>query len=116
MPTGCIDLCLHWEKRETRRRYSIIGLPVKTTIICADGIFGIALNGKDIGFTPEIRLLRQSMLLMLDNYDSFTYNLVQYLGELGADVCVYRNDALTVNDVKDNAPRAHCDFAGALYA
>ena len=32
------------------------------------------------------------MLLMLDNYDSFTYNLVQYLGELGQDVQVYRND------------------------
>jgi anthranilate synthase component 2 len=35
------------------------------------------------------------MLLMIDNYDSFTYNLVQYLGELGADVHVYRNDAIT---------------------
>jgi anthranilate synthase component 2 len=40
------------------------------------------------------------MLLMLDNYDSFTYNLVQYLGELGADVRVYRNDALTVAEVE----------------
>jgi anthranilate synthase/aminodeoxychorismate synthase-like glutamine amidotransferase len=39
------------------------------------------------------------MLLMIDNYDSFTYNLVQYLGELGADVRVYRNDALTVDEV-----------------
>lgn len=39
------------------------------------------------------------MLLMLDNYDSFTYNLVQYLGELGADVRVYRNDALSVAEV-----------------
>ncbi len=36
------------------------------------------------------------MLLVLDNYDSFTYNLVQYVGELGADPAVYRNDALTV--------------------
>jgi anthranilate synthase component II len=35
------------------------------------------------------------MLLMIDNYDSFTYNLVQYLRILGADVAVYRNDALT---------------------
>ena len=35
------------------------------------------------------------MLLVLDNYDSFTYNLVQYAGELGADPVVYRNDALT---------------------
>ena len=39
------------------------------------------------------------MLLMIDNYDSFTYNLVQYLGELGADVHVYRNDALTLDQV-----------------
>lgn len=39
------------------------------------------------------------MLLMIDNYDSFTYNLVQYLGELGEDVRVYRNDALSVAEV-----------------
>src|ERR1700758_827565 len=39
------------------------------------------------------------MLLMIDNYDSFTYNLVQYLGELGAEVQVYRNDALTLEQV-----------------
>lgn len=38
------------------------------------------------------------MLLLIDNYDSFTYNLVHYLGELGADVAVWRNDALTVED------------------
>ncbi|MGH8399783.1 MAG: aminodeoxychorismate/anthranilate synthase component II, partial [Gammaproteobacteria bacterium] len=44
------------------------------------------------------------MLLMLDNYDSFTYNLVQYLGELGADVRVYRNDALTVQEVEAMRP------------
>jgi anthranilate synthase component 2 len=40
------------------------------------------------------------MVLMIDNYDSFTYNLVQYLGELGADVQVYRNDALTLEQVE----------------
>ena len=39
------------------------------------------------------------MLLMIDNYDSFTYNLVQYLGELGAEVRVYRNDAITLDEV-----------------
>jgi len=39
------------------------------------------------------------MLLMIDNYDSFTYNLVQYLGELGEDVRVVRNDALTVEQI-----------------
>lgn len=44
------------------------------------------------------------MLLMIDNYDSFTYNIVQYLGELGADVRVYRNDALTIADIETMAP------------
>jgi anthranilate synthase/aminodeoxychorismate synthase-like glutamine amidotransferase len=39
------------------------------------------------------------MLLMIDNYDSFTYNLVQYLGELGETVRVYRNDALTIDEI-----------------
>ena len=39
------------------------------------------------------------MILMIDNYDSFTYNLVQYLGELGADVNVYRNDAITLEQI-----------------
>ena len=39
------------------------------------------------------------MLLMIDNYDSFTYNLVQYLGELGEDVIVRRNDELTLDDI-----------------
>lgn len=38
------------------------------------------------------------MLLLIDNYDSFTYNLVHYLGELGADVRVVRNDALNVQE------------------
>jgi anthranilate synthase component 2 len=44
------------------------------------------------------------MLLMIDNYDSFTYNVVQYLGELGADVQVYRNDEITVADIEKLAP------------
>ena len=43
-------------------------------------------------------------LLVIDNYDSFTFNLVQFLGELGADLQVYRNDALTVDEVKRLAP------------
>jgi anthranilate synthase component II len=45
------------------------------------------------------------MLLVIDNYDSFTYNLVQYLGELGADLTVRRNDAVTVEEVGALAPR-----------
>ena len=44
------------------------------------------------------------MLLMIDNYDSFTYNLVQYLGELGAELRVYRNDAITLDEVEALAP------------
>lgn len=44
------------------------------------------------------------MLLMIDNYDSFTYNLVQYLSELGADVRVYRNDQITPAEIKKLAP------------
>jgi anthranilate synthase component 2 len=46
------------------------------------------------------------MLLMIDNYDSFTFNLVQYLGELGEDVRVVRNDALTVEDIRKLAPES----------
>jgi len=45
-------------------------------------------------------------VLMIDNYDSFTYNLVQYLGELGADVVVRRNDAIGVDEVAAMAPDA----------
>lgn len=44
------------------------------------------------------------MLLMIDNYDSFTYNLVQYFRELGADVQVYRNDELSIEDIEQLAP------------
>lgn len=44
------------------------------------------------------------MLLMIDNYDSFTYNLVQYLGELGVDVSVYRNDEIDLEQVAALAP------------
>ena len=44
------------------------------------------------------------MLLMIDNYDSFTYNLVQYLGELGEDVHVVRNDELSVEQIRKLAP------------
>ena len=44
------------------------------------------------------------MLLMIDNYDSFTYNVVQFLGELGAEVQVYRNDAITLDEIEAMAP------------
>ena len=52
------------------------------------------------------------MLLVIDNYDSFTYNLVQYLGELGQDVRVERNDALAVGDIAALAPSAICRTQG----
>lgn len=45
------------------------------------------------------------MLLMIDNYDSFTYNLVQYFGELKADLKVFRNDALTMEKIRKMRPR-----------
>jgi len=45
------------------------------------------------------------MLLMIDNYDSFTYNLVQYLGELGAEVSVHRNDKITLAEIDALSPR-----------
>lgn len=46
-----------------------------------------------------------SVLLMIDNYDSFTYNVVQYLGELGADVQVYRNDAISLDEIESLSPK-----------
>ena len=46
------------------------------------------------------------MILVIDNYDSFTYNLVQYLGELGAEVDVRRNDAITVDEIGAMRPSA----------
>lgn len=45
------------------------------------------------------------MLLVIDNYDSFTYNLVQYLGQLGADIKVVRNDKITIEEIKAMQPQ-----------
>lgn len=44
------------------------------------------------------------MILVIDNYDSFTYNLVQYLGELGAELSVYRNDKISIDDIEKMRP------------
>ena len=52
------------------------------------------------------------MLLVIDNYDSFTYNIVQYFGELGADMKVVRNDALSLDEIKDLAPDQICISPG----
>jgi anthranilate synthase component 2 len=57
-------------------------------------------------------ILENNMLLMLDNYDSFTYNLVQYFGELGQDVIVRRNDQISVADVIDMNPDRICVSPG----
>ena len=52
------------------------------------------------------------MLLMIDNYDSFTYNLVQYFGELGEDVRVFRNDEITLAQIEQLAPARICISPG----
>jgi len=46
------------------------------------------------------------MILLIDNYDSFTWNLVHYFGQLGAEVAVFRNDELSVDEVSAKAPKA----------
>ena len=56
------------------------------------------------------------MLLMIDNYDSFTYNLVQYFGELGEDVQVYRNDKISLSEIEALKPRRLVISPGALHA
>ena len=56
------------------------------------------------------------MILVIDNYDSFTYNLVQYLGELGADVVVRRNDEITVDEIGALEPDGHRAVARPVHA
>jgi anthranilate synthase component 2 len=52
------------------------------------------------------------MLVMIDNYDSFTYNLVQYFGELGAEVKVFRNDEITISEIEALKPDHICISPG----
>lgn len=52
------------------------------------------------------------MLLVIDNYDSFTYNLVQYFGELGAEMKVVRNDKITIDEIRELAPSLICISPG----
>src|SRR5690625_7115611 len=49
---------------------------------------------------------KHEKLLLIDNYDSFTYNIVQYLGELGTETTVWRNDKFAMSDVEELAPEA----------
>lgn len=52
------------------------------------------------------------MLLVIDNYDSFTYNLVQYFGELGAEMEIYRNDQITIEEIREKNPDKICISPG----
>jgi anthranilate synthase/aminodeoxychorismate synthase-like glutamine amidotransferase len=54
----------------------------------------------------------QRMLLIIDNYDSFTYNLVQYFGELGEEILVFRNDQITLSEIERLAPARLCISPG----
>ncbi len=56
------------------------------------------------------------MLLMIDNYDSFTYNLVQYFGELGEEVAVHRNDEISVDDIARMKPARIVVSPGPVHA
>ena len=56
------------------------------------------------------------MLLVIDNYDSFTYNLVQYFGELGSEMKVVRNDAMTLEEIRTLAPERICISPWALHS
>ena len=57
-----------------------------------------------IGRASRYNLTVILMLLVIDNYDSFTFNLVQYLGELGVEIVVYRNDELSVEEIQALGP------------
>ena len=80
---------------------------LKDNIVNGDAIWGYergCQKANQIYLPRKIKVLLYGMLLMIDNYDSFTYNLVQYLGELGEDVRVVRNDELSVEQIRKFAP------------
>src|SRR5688500_11364832 len=54
--------------------------------------------------SSSLRQVYKNMVFVLDNYDSFTYNLVQYLGEMGVEICVKRNDEVTVGQIAAAGP------------
>ena len=56
------------------------------------------------------------MLLLLDNYDSFTYNLAQYLGQMGQKLEVRRNDQITLDEIEESPARTDRDFTGTVHA
>ena len=61
-------------------------------------------RSEDISLCVAGRAPTDKMLLMIDNYDSFTYNLVQYLGELGQEIQVFRNDKITIGEIEKLEP------------
>ena len=54
------------------------------------------------------------MIIMIDNYDSFTYNLYQYIGTINPDIEVYRNDKITVEEVLEKKPSANSKCRGKI--
>jgi anthranilate synthase/aminodeoxychorismate synthase-like glutamine amidotransferase len=71
---------------------------------CAHTVKNLFHQTRDFIGCGDVIWLRYPMVFVLDNYDSFTYNLVQYLGELGAEVVVRRNDQVTVTEVERMNP------------
>ena len=61
---------------------------------------GLSLSSDPISAARDVIARHGSMLLIIDNYDSFTYNLVQYLGELGADMKIFRNDKISTDEIE----------------
>src|SRR5258708_7464176 len=70
-----------------------------------------AIDSGNLGCDTE-QWVVSAMLLMIDNYDSFTYNLVQYFGELGEDVRVFRNDEIGIDQIVSLAPDVICISPG----
>jgi anthranilate synthase/aminodeoxychorismate synthase-like glutamine amidotransferase len=64
----------------------------------------VKLNRAILIFKMAGSVILRAMILVLDNYDSFTYNLVQYLGELGVDLQVHRNDEITLDEIRALKP------------
>src|SRR5947199_10576430 len=62
------------------------------------------MKPKTLQVNTDRQARRSNMLLLLDNYDSFTYNLYQYLSELGAEVAVRRNDQVTLDEIEAMQP------------
>src|SRR5271170_1532489 len=78
--------------------------PEVCSMACCRGGVKLYLRARSAGIWPDVSCFQGTMILVLDNYDSFTYNLVQYLGELGAEVEVRRNDEVSVEQIEAMHP------------